>query len=60
MGIGEFTGGGLNGLIAIAQAGWRGEDHSLSLNNFAGLVSLRMKGRDARADSSPSATSQPA
>jgi predicted amidohydrolase YtcJ len=41
MGIGEFTGGGLNGLIAIAQAGWRGEDHSLSLNNFAGLVSLR-------------------
>jgi hypothetical protein len=41
MGIGEFTGGGLNGLIAIAQAGWRGEDHSLSLNNFSSLVGLR-------------------
>ncbi len=25
--IGEFTGGGLNGLRAIARAGWSGEDH---------------------------------
>jgi hypothetical protein len=32
-GIGEFTGGGLDGLRAIARAGWRGEDHSLSLQN---------------------------
>jgi len=30
-GIGEFTGGGVNGLRAIARAGWRGEDHALSL-----------------------------
>src|SRR5688572_25898093 len=40
-GIGEFTGGGLNGLVAIGRAGWRAEDHSLSLNNFLMLVSLR-------------------
>lgn len=30
-GIGEFTGGGLDGLRAIARAGWRAEDHALSL-----------------------------
>jgi predicted amidohydrolase YtcJ len=30
-GIGEFTGGGVDGLRAIAKAGWRGEDHALSL-----------------------------
>jgi len=42
-GIGEFTGGGLEGLLAIGRAGWRGEDHSLSLNNFLSLVSLRQQ-----------------
>ena len=30
-GIGEFTGGGVEGLRAIAKAGWRAEDHALSL-----------------------------
>jgi predicted amidohydrolase YtcJ len=30
-GIGEFTGGGVEGLRAIARAGWRAEDHALSL-----------------------------
>jgi len=45
-GIGEFTGGGLNGLVAIGRAGWRGEDHSLSLNNFLSLVSLRQQAHD--------------
>ena len=45
-GIGEFTGGGLNGLLAIGRAGWRGEDHSLSLNNFLGLVTLRQQAHD--------------
>jgi predicted amidohydrolase YtcJ len=45
-GIGEFTGGGLNGLLAIGRAGWRGEDHSLSLNNFLSLVSLRQQAHD--------------
>ena len=40
-GIGEFTGGGLEGLKAIARAGWRGEDHSLSLSNANSLVALR-------------------
>jgi len=39
--IGEFTGGGLEGLKAIARAGWRGEDHSLSLTNATSLVALR-------------------
>jgi predicted amidohydrolase YtcJ len=33
-GIGEFTGGGVAGLRAIAANGWRGEDHTLSLNAF--------------------------
>lgn len=36
-GIGEFTGGGVEGLRAIARAGWRGEDHAL---NLAGVTSL--------------------
>jgi predicted amidohydrolase YtcJ len=36
-GIGEFTGGGVEGLRAIALAGWRGEDHAL---NLAGLTTL--------------------
>jgi predicted amidohydrolase YtcJ len=44
--IGEFTGGGLAGLLAIGRAGWRGEDHSLSLNNFLSLVSLRQQAHD--------------
>ena len=30
-GIGEFTGGGIDGLRAIAKAGWRAEDHALNL-----------------------------
>lgn len=30
-GIGEFTGGGVEGLRAIAKAGWRAEDHALNL-----------------------------
>ena len=45
-GIGEFTGGGLNGLLAIGRAGWRGEDHSLNLNSFLSLVSLRQQAHD--------------
>jgi predicted amidohydrolase YtcJ len=45
-GIGEFTGGGVAGLVAIGKAGWRGEDHSLSLNNFLGLVSARQMAHD--------------
>lgn len=40
-GIGEFTGGGVNGLRAIAAAGWRGEDHSLNLASFQSLVENR-------------------
>jgi len=42
-GIGEFTGGGLEGLRAIAKAGWRGEDHSLSLANATTLIADREK-----------------
>jgi predicted amidohydrolase YtcJ len=45
-GIGEFTGGGLNGLLAIGRAGWRGEDHSLNLASFLSLVSLRQQAHD--------------
>lgn len=37
-GIGEFTGGGVEGLRAIARAGWRGEDHALSLANVTNLL----------------------
>jgi predicted amidohydrolase YtcJ len=36
-GIAEFTGGGIEGLRAIARAGWRAEDHAL---NLAGVTSL--------------------
>jgi predicted amidohydrolase YtcJ len=45
-GIGEFTGGGIPGLVAIGRAGWRGEDHSLNLNNFLGLVANRQAAHD--------------
>jgi predicted amidohydrolase YtcJ len=45
-GIGEFTGGGVPGLVAIGKAGWRGEDHSLSLNNFLSLVAARQQAHD--------------
>jgi predicted amidohydrolase YtcJ len=45
-GIGEFTGGGIPGLVAIGRAGWRAEDHSLSLNNFIGLVNNRQMAHD--------------
>jgi hypothetical protein len=45
-GIGEFTGGTLEALLAVGRAGWRGEDHSLSLNNFLGLVALRQQAHD--------------
>ena len=37
-GIGEFTGGGVAGLRAIAANGWRGEDHTLNLTSFSQLV----------------------
>lgn len=38
-GIGEFTGGGIEGLRAIARARWRAEDHAL---NLAGVTKLIM------------------
>ena len=37
-GIGEFTGGGVEGLRAIARAGWRGEDHALNLAGATNLI----------------------
>jgi predicted amidohydrolase YtcJ len=37
-GIGEFTGGGVEGLRAIVKAGWRGEDHALNLNGATALI----------------------
>src|SRR5690606_19950745 len=40
-GIGEFTGGGLEGLRAIARAGWRAEDHALNLNAATNLIANR-------------------
>ncbi len=40
-GIGEFTGGGIEGLRAIAGAGWRGEDHALNLAGATTLVANR-------------------
>jgi predicted amidohydrolase YtcJ len=40
-GIGEFTGGGIEGLRAIAKAGWRGEDHALNLNGATQLIANR-------------------
>jgi hypothetical protein len=45
-GIGEFTGGGVAGLVAIGRAGWRGEDHALNLNGFLNLVNLRQQAHD--------------
>ena len=40
-GIGEFTGGGVEGLRAIARAGWRGEDHALNLAMVTNLIKDR-------------------
>jgi len=40
-GIGEFTGGGVEGLRAIARAGWRAEDHALNLTMVTNLVKDR-------------------
>jgi predicted amidohydrolase YtcJ len=40
-GIGEFTGGGIEGLRAIAKAGWRAEDHTLNLANATTLIANR-------------------
>jgi len=40
-GIGEFTGGGVEGLRAIARAGWRGEDHALNLAGVTNLIADR-------------------
>ena len=40
-GIGEFTGGGLEGLRAIAKAGWRAEDHTLNLASATSLIANR-------------------
>lgn len=37
-GVGEFTGGGVAGLRAIAAEGWRAEDHALNLAGFNELV----------------------
>jgi predicted amidohydrolase YtcJ len=41
-GIGEFTGGGVDGLRAIAKARWRAEDHALSL----AMVTNEIKDRE--------------
>jgi predicted amidohydrolase YtcJ len=41
-GVGEFTGGGIEGLRAIAKAGWRAEDHALSL----AMVTNEIKDRE--------------
>lgn len=40
-GIGEFTGGGVEGLRAIAKAGWRAEDHALNLAGATTLIENR-------------------
>jgi len=40
-GIGEFTGGGIEGLRAIAKAGWRGEDHALNLAQVTNEIMMR-------------------
>jgi predicted amidohydrolase YtcJ len=42
-GIGEFTGGGLDGLRAIAKAGWQAEDHALNLGGATTLIANREK-----------------
>ena len=39
--IGEFTGGGIEGLRAIARAGWRAEDHALNLASVTNLIKDR-------------------
>ena len=41
-GIGEFTGGGVEGLRTIAKAGWRAEDHALNL----AMVTSEIKDRE--------------
>ncbi len=40
-GIGEFTGGGVEGLRAIAWAGWQAEDHALNLAGVTKLIQDR-------------------
>lgn len=40
-GIGEFTGGGIDGLRAIAKAGWQAEDHALNLAGVTTLITNR-------------------
>ena len=40
-GIAEFTGGGIEGLRAIARAGWRAEDHALNLAGVTNLIKDR-------------------
>ena len=40
-GIGEFTGGGVEGLRAIAKAGWQAEDHALNLAGVTKLIQDR-------------------
>jgi len=40
-GIGEFTGGGIDGLRAIARAGWQAEDHALNLAGATTLIANR-------------------
>jgi predicted amidohydrolase YtcJ len=40
-GIGEFTGGGIEGLRAIARAGWQAEDHALNLGGATTLITNR-------------------
>jgi predicted amidohydrolase YtcJ len=51
-GIGEFIGGGLFGLRAVADAGWRGEDHALSLNavttHIVNRETIQAEGHDIR------------
>jgi len=51
-GIGEFIGGGLTGLRAVADAGWRGEDHALSLNAVTNHIvnreTIQAEGHDIR------------
>jgi predicted amidohydrolase YtcJ len=42
-GIGEFTGGGVDGLRAIARAGWQAEDHALNLAGATTLITNREK-----------------
>lgn len=39
--VGKFTGGGFDGLRAIAKVGYRAEDYVLNLNGVMGLVAIR-------------------